>query len=445
MSLNRKQIRHKLYELFGPDMLGYHSTFSNRTSTTITDYTRIGTNVGTFNQEGRGIYIPTLTTPDDYKRVGPVAAGVFTIADIAWSFVIADPMPYENLRADVYPDELNACIREAIETIYAATERPLSLWDLPDGSGDGVFDEANTTSWIAGSGTPAIAKTTSNVYNLTGYKSLLVTNSAANDYVVHNVDVPVAPNENLWLAATVKLGQGTSVSVLYYDKTNNVQIGSTLTATGLIPYHLGQQYTVPANCYAINCRLGAAASNSIVGWDALPSHSLTRTRLAPPDWAKQNWQITGLGPTRYEQPVTAGVWTAESRRDFNWKRGAYGDWKTASLTENANPNEIRILKSSLPAEDMWIRGMRQESDTDALTDESGVTHADEQLVIAACVLTVAAMLAGKGTPVDPKTLAQYEQIAAARTSINVEAEEEPAPQRYVVGSWGGSNRGGWHW
>lgn len=441
MSLNRQQIRQKLYELFGPDNLGYHSTFSARTTTTGTDRTRWGTYVGQYNQEGRGLYIPALASPNDFKRIGSIAAGVVTIADLAWSDGGSGPNLYENIRADVYPDELNAAIREAVEEIYTATERPLTLWDLPDGSGDGVFDEANTTSWIAGGGSPVIAKTTSAAYNLTGYNSLLVTNAAANNYVVHNVDVPVAPGEQLWLAANVILGQGTNVSFSIINKdtnssTYNQVLGSTLTATGLVPYHLGQIIGIPSDCHAINCRLGAAASNSIAGWDALPGHSLSRRGLAPPSWAKQNWQITGIGPTRYEYQVSSGVWTAESRRDYNWKRGPYGDWKTSSTTANSRPGEIRILKRDIPAVDLWLRGMRPESDTAALTDEATATNADPELVMACCVLKVAAMLAGKGTVIDPKTLERYEMIAEARRSLNVEQEEEPAPSRIVVGRWG---------
>lgn len=436
MSLTRRQIRHKLYEMFGADNLGYHSSYTSRTTTTLTDYTRLGTLTGEFNHEGKIIYLPWGVSPYNVKRVGSTDNGVFTLADQAWPDTDAGNI-YELLRADVYPDELNNCIRLGVRDASSVpTERPITIWDSWDGTGDGAFDEDNTTSWIAGSGTPTIEKSALSTHNLTGYKSLKVTNSAANDYIVHNVDVPVAPGERLYLAALSILLQGTSVSFLVYDATNAVQIGSTLTATGLVPYHMGDIYTVPQSCYAVNLRLGAASASSIVAWDALPGHSLTNKRFSLPDWVHEGWQITGFGPTRYDYQVADKVHTALSRKEYGWKRDS--EWKPENPGENANPRGLRVMRDGdLPDCDLWIKGYRPESDADPLEDDGGTTNTPEDLVMAACVIRVCKMLKNKGdgTRWDDDII-DNQKVLDAHRSQRVDAPDPKPPSRLVVGRWG---------
>jgi hypothetical protein len=433
MSLILPAIRALLYnhKSFGWRNLGFVSTASTRPATGWTDAARFGgSNYGEYQFADGWIRGQGMTGAERIKLAGELSGITLLHADETdYTSASNVNLTYEWTVPAVHPDALDRAIRDALEEIYAQWNEVLTPW-LNGNFNDGA------TGWIAGSSAPAtIAATASASYNQAGQQSLLVTNNSVNDFATAQTTLKVAPGQTYRLGAIAHavVGKG-RFRVYNMTPVTPVQIGESMDTVGYVRTRMMQDFTVPAGCHEINCRLEGVEADASVVWDFLPGFRKGATLF----------DLESRIDARFKLPDVANAVYREGFQDVNYARAAdnrtFERWKTPGdyRLENegaaATPNQLIIDRYSgmRGADEIWLMGRRPWSEIDDLSDDTAATDAPPALLLPACIVKVADLLYANTN--DGQWLgvrAEYEPILQAHR--NARTETKPLVRRQALG------------
>ena len=126
-------------------------------------------------------------------------------------------------------------------------------------------------------------------------------------------------------------------------------------------------------------------------WDAFPNHYRNGLSWNTPAWCDANWKLSRLEEYSYTQNLVADADEARSRQYHSWQPRI--DYTPENLAEDASPNHLQVLppRRSLPAKDLFYRGLRPVSDA-YVEGETNLTHGNDVMLYAAFAVEVLALL-----------------------------------------------------
>ena len=323
----------------------------------------------TFRSNGAHIWRPENATgvADDWRSAGDLTASSGTLAnDANWADTTLTDEDIIVLFHHNHYDWLIAAMNRSLRRAFFQTQEPLSKKPSAAVLADAGFQKSATTQWTESDvdGGPATGFTkvaTQNSENVFAgmIRAGRVLNTETNGYIRQRFSV--SSNSQLNAFSLTRLGSGTSVDLVLWDVTNNVQIGTAVEHAQEAWQFMRRNEAVPATCKIVEIRHrgeGATADFYINGSWFYESQG--RRIILDTEW-DTSFKTPKLMYTEMGRSTASNVYDAQS---LDLRPVPVDDYNATWNRTAANPGSIQFHTDEWFQYPLWIDGRRAHSDVD---------------------------------------------------------------------------------